>query len=291
MDVFKLHVTDIHGIELTRKNFEDHTLKDKKWFIKEEGEQRYFAICPACDNTIQIIRLYSDTQKPYGKHYLVRRRERLGVYSVENYECCPYAEKNRNQKPNKEARRKESELTEKIRRLLIEQFDRVIYVLAKQLSWQFSQKLATEMLWDYIAARAWQYEAATLQNIPWIFAYFAISKPLFGQRCRLIPLQQAISEHYSDAVWDNDRLSSRGKFVSPRFCFLHHRREVKEHHLEERITFSTNTVNQHVIYTQELLVDGPYFTHLVGLPEEKSHRDWRWVDLARSVFAEAGFED
>lgn len=286
MDVFKLRHADIGDIPLTRSNIESYTQRKMPWFVIEEGEQRQFAVCPSCDNTIQIIRLYDNEHKPYGKHYMSRKREGLGIYSVEHYELCPYAAKNRVQRPDKANRRQESELTLKIRTLLIEQFDRVIYLLEKQLNMRFSQKLVRDMLSDFIAARGWQYSGATPQNIPWIFAYFSCSQSLFGRYSASKALQDAISQHYSHAVWDSNYLKSNKGYLSPRFCFLHHQRRVVDHHLEESITFSVSDDQQNIIFEQVLPVDGSYFSNLAAMPDDRGHRNWKWVELAKEAFAQ-----
>lgn len=286
MDVFKLRPGDIGDITLTRRNVEQRTQRKAPWFVSEDGEKRYFAVCPSCDNTIQIIRLYDETNKPYGKHYLLRRRDAPGIYSAEHYSDCPYAAKNKHQKPDRNARRPESGLTRKIRHLVISQFDRIIFLLKNQLEMRFSRNMARAMLVDYIAARGWQYGGATPQNIPWIFAYFSGSQPLFGRHFRSKELQAAICRHYPAAVWTDNTLKSSGGYLSPRFCFLYHERKVTDHHLEESITFSVSDSHNQVIFEKKIPVDGSYFSNLAALPDEKGQRKPYWCELAGEVFAE-----
>ncbi|MCS5465580.1 hypothetical protein NWO25_19660 [Enterococcus lactis] len=54
----------------------------------------YYAICPECDNPIQIIGLYKETQesgrKPYGKHHK-GTIPYLAKYSEEDYLECPFS--------------------------------------------------------------------------------------------------------------------------------------------------------------------------------------------------------
>ncbi|HGJ5856191.1 hypothetical protein [Arsenophonus nasoniae] len=168
-----------------------------------------------------------------------------------------------------------------------EQFDRIIYLLEKQLAMRFSQKMARDMLTDYIAARGWLYGGATPQNIPWIFAYFARSQPLFGHYFCSLELQKAICNNYPNAVWENNILKSSGGYLSPRFCFLYHRRKVVDHHLEEIITFSGSDNRQHVLYEKQIPIEGSYFSNLAAMPEEKSKRNWQWVKSAKDVFLQA----
>ncbi len=75
MDVFKLRVSDIHGIMISRENF--------------EHEKLHLAVCPVCDNTITIVGLHSsdtevnkengEVQTSHGRHYLYKQLDSLGI--------------------------------------------------------------------------------------------------------------------------------------------------------------------------------------------------------------------
>lgn len=101
--------------------------------IKNKEKTRQFAVCPVCDNPIEIIGLYKrlkNTKRPYGKHYS-KSVKGLAVYSSQAYEFCLYAV---NKKVSKSS--KKSVITNyerNIYNLLREQFDRVIYVLSKEI--------------------------------------------------------------------------------------------------------------------------------------------------------------
>ncbi|EIA0806474.1 hypothetical protein K6327_004044 [Vibrio vulnificus] len=64
MDVFKLRLSDIHGITISRETFEHETKQQAPWYQSLDGRnESHLAICPACDNTISIIGLHSsDTE-------------------------------------------------------------------------------------------------------------------------------------------------------------------------------------------------------------------------------------
>ena len=59
--------------ELAKENYLTKTKKDKRYSaVGKDQCKRDFAVCPACDNPIQIIGVYKkleNTDKPYGRHY------------------------------------------------------------------------------------------------------------------------------------------------------------------------------------------------------------------------------
>ena len=61
--------------------------------MKKNEKITYKAVCPACDNPIQIIGLFKREEevkrKPYGRHTTIDLPG-LTVYSEEDYLNCPY---------------------------------------------------------------------------------------------------------------------------------------------------------------------------------------------------------
>ncbi len=72
MDQFKLKVGVAPAYQITRKNFEEQTLKKTPYVQKERNRISNYAVCPKCDNPIQIVGLQKNTseagRKPYGRH-------------------------------------------------------------------------------------------------------------------------------------------------------------------------------------------------------------------------------
>ena len=67
---FKLHTGEYPVYELTKENYLAKTKKDRRYSsVGKDQCKRNFAVCPACDNPIQIIGLckkLENTDKPYG---------------------------------------------------------------------------------------------------------------------------------------------------------------------------------------------------------------------------------
>ena len=66
---FKLHTREYPLYELAKENYLTKTKKDKRYSaVGKDQCKRDFAVCPACDNPIQIIGVYKkleNTDKPY----------------------------------------------------------------------------------------------------------------------------------------------------------------------------------------------------------------------------------
>lgn len=92
MRKFKLHKGVSPIYDLTVEEYEKRAPQGRPYkFVGKDNEMRRFAICPACDNPIQIIGIYKkckNTDKPYGKHY--NRNTEIGIHNEQAYQYCPY---------------------------------------------------------------------------------------------------------------------------------------------------------------------------------------------------------
>lgn len=137
--------------EIEEKSFELNTMMKKPYYQENKNnEMQQYAVCPACDNPIEIIGLYKkikNTDKPYGKHY---------PKSKQAYEFCPYS--SQKIQITKDHRKKLlTDFERNIYKLMKENFDIVEYVLSKAIDIKITRALAEEMLKTYIASKSWQY--------------------------------------------------------------------------------------------------------------------------------------
>jgi hypothetical protein len=152
MDVFKLDVYSKYTYSITIDNIEEQIARRAPWFQSINGHDGWFAVCPSCNNPIQIIGMFQG-DKLYGRHFVPQRDELKyylkGTVDHEEREYCRYYKK---RKPiDKTTKRPaNNELAKAIKTVLIEQFDRVIYLLSKTSGLQISLNLAKKMLEDYI---------------------------------------------------------------------------------------------------------------------------------------------
>lgn len=256
MDIFKLTTGKQQVWKINRDNFELATKKQQPWYQSINGHDGFFAVCPACDNPVQLVGMLARGKtKLYGKHFFPQpgtlQYPLHGRVDRDEYLWCPYAQQIR--KITKEHRRPVTNpLAITIRETLINQFDRVIYLLEKTTGMGISTALAAAMLEDYRAAQGWLYQGATLQNIPWTFAYMIAAKRLFGRRlldtefaaelCRQCPYL-----HYTERQQILSRNQGNPTFCDLTFCFILHRRRVIENVLEESIVFDVADTSRKTI--------------------------------------------
>jgi hypothetical protein len=275
--------------EITSDNFEKDTRKKKPYYINEDVQ---YAICPRCDNPIQIIGLYKKlavTEKPYGRH-VPKDIPKLARYDQEAYDYCPLANP---QKPRPDARRKKlSDISRAILRLLRDEFDRVVYILSQDTGIDFSDNLLREMLRTFIAAKGFLYPWATNGNLPWMFGYMAHSKPLFGQRLvETCTLRKNILAFAPNAVFsERGYLTNNGGYLDPiQFCFMHHKFENNGHDETLKFLVSQSRSEGDVTLHEEILhIDQRRFLNLLAVPAEKAKRNLRHLKLAREEFDKSG---
>ncbi|EMF0115404.1 hypothetical protein OUS11_001986, partial [Enterococcus hirae] len=247
MDSFKTKVGFSKVYRITPANYEKQTKKRRPYVLEREGMDSYYAVCPECDNPIQIIGLYKETResgrKPYGKHHK-GTIPYLAKYSEEDYLECPFS--NSKWKKTSGRRSTSSPLANRILLTLEEQFDRIIYILKKQTGLLINKKLAKEMLITYLKNEGWLYKEATLNNLPWIFGQCSPAIPLFGRMIQKnSELHQVIQENcpevqFVPASFSSDYVqikNQEGMFVTLYFTFLNHEKCVVEEEIHETMDF------------------------------------------------------
>jgi len=287
MDVFKISVDTQQVHKITQENFDQVTKKQASWYQPINGHQGWFAVCPACDNPIQIIGML-ERDAPYGKHFFPTAGAVAvplkGRVDKEEYEWCPYASKNKHL--TKDARRAEgSELALLIKQTLIEQFDRVIYLLEKGIGMKISETLAKQMLEDYRLAEGWRYRGATRQNIPWVFAYMMQTKWVKGRIFYDKNLLEELCTKRTDLIFnDKGKLTTKDEknFCDLSFSFIKHRRHVEQHTLSESIEFNIANSKQETVYKKTIAFEYGDFLRLINSKNE-AYRKMNLVELARSV--------
>lgn len=307
MDVYKLHQRDTGSKAITKEGFEADTQKGPPWYpLSIDGtaddKPSPYAVCPACDNPIQIIGLYrlpKGVAEPYARHanHSVPGLAALDV--ARRACCCPYYQP----RPHARSARREHLDTVGIKILstLIEQFDRVVYLLEKDTGIRFSRQHLGKMLTTYRDWQGYLYTGATLLNVPWIFAYMSNAQSLFNQRVDAdSDLGKAILAGVPDADIDAgghivNRVHADGstRFFLLSVSFIHHAQTLDPDQglvetMKMRVFSDTGGGLDTVPYLFETLItfDPAYFQNLLGLPEARARRRWDQVELARSVLGD-----
>lgn len=66
MDVFKTHVGEGKALMINEENFYLATRERKPYVVDSGGVKSFYAVCPECDNPIQLIGLLRSRTRPTG---------------------------------------------------------------------------------------------------------------------------------------------------------------------------------------------------------------------------------
>ncbi len=254
MDQFKLKVGVAPAYQITRKNFEEQTLKKTPYVQKERNRISNYAVCPKCDNPIQIVGLQKNTseagRKPYGRHNKGSIAN-LARYSEIDYQDCPFS--NPSWKKSSGKRPAGSPLANKMLTTMKSEFDIIIKIMRQKTDLEISRNLARKMLENYMLDEGWLYRQATLNNLPWILGESSPAIPLFGQFIkRESGLYQAIHTNCEQVVLEASPLTDNyvqvrnkpGEFINLSFIFYNHHQEIINDGMQESIDFWVFGKNQ-----------------------------------------------
>lgn len=281
MNVYKLNVRTQGYWFLNKDEYEQRTARRAPWYkVSDTGKPRYFAICPACNNPIQIIGFYklpSNVNSPFAKHYGTSVPG-VGIFDHESYLDCPYSDTTKSTSSDK-VKRTPSELSRQILEILIEHFDKVIWMLSTVTGIKIDEKLALDMLKQYKQEEGWLYSKATLMNIPWIFAYMSDNQKFLFKKINDFEMLQNIVSLAPDEL----EMTSRGYIVKASTCkkridlgiyYTRHHSAVIEHILSESmdmvILLEVNGEKPREIYRKSIDFDFNYFNNIVNFSSWKS---------------------
>lgn len=300
MDVYKLRIEHTGAKAIARETFEEETRCREPWYQDGSGNRRsQFAVCPACDNPIQLIGLYElppNVHQPFGKH-TTSGINGLAASNHEARENCPYFKPRQH---DRAARKEQFDGTpRKILMLLIEQFDRVAYIIEKQTKVELSSAALKGMLERYKGERGYMYTGATLRNVPWIFAYLSDATDLFAQKVvSNAELSNAILSSVPEARIDengrvlaNEKPGEKRLFVDLKMSFIRHRitKDVDEAGLVETMELVVSRQHKRElenIYRQVIEFDHIWFERLIQLPADHKQRRRDRMALAREVLGD-----
>lgn len=169
MDVFKTHVGGWGAMPISEENFARYT-NLRALYVLEQANRRnsFFAVCPECDNPIQLIGLYTNQEDshgwPYGRH--VRHSiPRLARYVEEEYLACPYADPRYRRDEGR--RLVTSRVGLALRDLMRDRFDLIADDWERSTGLHLGVKYAAKMLGKWKDNQGWLFFMATRRNLPW----------------------------------------------------------------------------------------------------------------------------
>lgn len=291
MKRFKLHQGMEESFLISRENFEVKTRLEEPYVSRgKDGEKQFFAVCPACENPIQLIGIYKElknTDQPYGKHY--GKSTDLADYNHQNYLFCPYSSQSRY--VTKDSKKREvTDYEQRIYDAVRDNFDLAIYIIEQDTGIHITKNMAARILHEYIASRGYMYYWATLYNIPWMLLYFTRPFPCFG---RIIKKDAALWEFFDKRKdvdlkpsGNNLIVKNKEKFLNLKFSTILHKRNVIDDEVVETIRFQIFSKQNEKItteYDHTLTINEVRFPHLV---EKAKYRNKELLQLAKEIMPE-----
>ena len=271
--------------EITRENFERVT------GCKEPFEQ--YAICPSCLNPIQIIGLVQEIKsKPYGRHS-GKNINGFPAWNERKYEYCPYADRNKRRQPNEdELLREITDSVIELYNLLREQFDRVVYVISKELGIRCSTMFWRKVLNQFLVNEVYFYPWLTESNLPYIFALKGMQhQNILGQKFLIgTQLYNAIEAHNNVSFEVDEknpeyaRLKNAGTYLNLQVRFYGHRQKAVEgEELSESMFFCVDDMDSdEEIYRTRLTFNETYFPNLIKDSKNENRQLWL-LDIAKDM--------
>lgn len=298
MKYFKIQATrTAPRYEVTEDNFTAVT--ERKYPYEQLNKQskiQQYGICPSCLNPVQLIgTLNKITPTPYGKH-TGKNIPDLAQWNQIKYEYCPYSSKNERRELDDNERLPEiDESVIELYDLLRSQFDRVIYILGKELGIQCTPNFWRNALNQYLVNRAYCYPWLSEANLPYIFAYFGIiHQRLYKQKILInSPLYEALKAFPNADFIKNDNVSSKyeqlinkdGQFLSLHFRFAFHKQNaLNAQTLSESMMFYVDDRNTgETIYQQKIEFEESYFMNIIHKAENENKRQQWLLDIAEDI--------
>ena len=294
---FTIHSKQSYPIDV--KTFEVKTLKKYPYYQESlTGEIAQFAICPECDNPVQVIGLYktlANTNTAYGKHY-AKPVTGIGIYNKENYLHCPYrAERQSLTKSNK--KQGLDNLAYQVIQRMVLYFDKIVWLLQKEMGLYISLTLAKQMLDDFFHSQSYLYKGASLRNMPLVLAYFSLNKGIIGRKVLPTSLELLKSIREVEELYLEGNQIKSHRFSDAGFYFHDHKTHLINHHLTESLIFTISKgTGDHVdkIYEKMICFDNNHIENLLTfepkhLNEMQKKRNQQLLATAIEIAQEYGF--
>ena len=250
-----------------------------------------YGICPSCLNPIQIIGISKKIKvASYGKHTGKNIKD-LPNWERIKYEYCPYASTNdRREIDDEELLPEITESVIELYDLLKNQFDRVVYVISKELDIRCSTKFWESALQQYIVNHSYCYPWLTESNLPYVFAYHGMRhRDVYGQQFKvgsdifntLKRLENVSFEsHKKDSEYEV--LTSRGEYINLEFRFTEHRQKaLSGETLKESMLFCVDDLlSGYTVFQKRIEFSENYFMNLINKADNINKRQQWLLDIA-----------
>ncbi|PFM78857.1 hypothetical protein [Bacillus cereus] len=281
MNIFKLKTDSNEIFKLTVHNYEHQTHKKSPYYDMSGKEGRYYAVCPSCNNPIQIYKLYKDITEGQGLHarHFGKSIPRLAVYNEERYLAC---ELSNPESFGGENKRKNTKKSNEILALIKEYPDVLFNEIRKISGIGFSYKKFDTMLKHFMKSEGYYYTAINKFNLPYGFLYMQKSVNLYrGFLYKYSPhaneIKEAIQNSKYHTVLDEEIKKNIDDFAALDFYLINHSVKGTTETIELRIVESAKDYEQ-IIFKKKIPVDKFSFMNKVSKLKDRSNVDkgeWR----------------
>ena len=291
---FKLHQGLSKIYDISRENYEELVQENSKYvFTGKDKVKRYFAICPACDNPIQLVGLYKklkNTDHPYGKHY--NRDIPIAKHNQQTYWFCPYA--SHSYHVNWQSRKEQmGDFEINIYKAVRNYFDLALYIIEQDTGLYISERLARRILNQYLETEGYMYYWATFYNIPWMLLYFMGSIPCYGLVVRReSELWKYLSER-KDICFeesfkkDYDIIKNNGSFLNLNMTFIHHCRDIIEDSVCETLQMTlSSTKKDGLPKTEHKIILDINEYRFPNFSRNAKYRNQKFLEIAEEIMPE-----
>ena len=300
MRKFKLKQGNEKVYDLTKKNYIQLTKYGKKYHQKGKDQKvRCFAICPACDNPIQIVGLFKqvkNTDRSYGKHY--NHDITIAKHNELAYRYCPYA--SNRYKIDKDARKEElTDFEIAIYNILRENADFIYYIIKQDTGIYFTRKQFRTLLENFKSNDGYMYYWCSIYNIPWIILHVNAATNCYGlyirkdselfeklKKIKKIALQDTNNKRYA-IIRNKD-----GGYLDLHFAATIHDRKVVNNELQESVTLDFYEIAScgdepfTTLFKIKLPINETRFLNLIHSEKAQKYRDPEIVAMAKEIFPE-----
>lgn len=293
MNHYKLHTGISRTYPVTNKeDFENQTGKDGNYqYSGKDGKKRGLGVCPSCDNPVRILGIFNKIdQIPHARHH--NKSTAFATFDESAYYHCPEARPDGDYIRDMASKERElSAYEKKMYYAMRNYYDKVIYILRKDLNLYISNSLAERMLKEFVKNKGYMRPDASLYNLPWVLLdstySFSIIKRIVKKDTELNSFLRKRDDvtlvSYNEAY---DLIESKpGKYTVLIGHFIHHKRNVVDGILTETIQFrlsDSKDVPIHWIYKETYEINQYRFPNLCEKGKNK-YRDQKLLDIAVKV--------
>lgn len=180
MKVFKTEVSSNYVFELNEENYRTQIEGNEIYSSLSANNKELFAICPACNNPIKIVALYSEKRNPYAKHY-PKNVYSLAKVDIASMKECKYFTGRRDIKEGKD-RVPKGTLDKILCQTMRDYFDVAVSFFEQIIGVKVSFQFAEQLLREWIENEEWEYYCCTSSTLFFTCLYGLHEHVLYGRK-------------------------------------------------------------------------------------------------------------